>query len=147
MGDPTPGAPSPHAPGAAPVVVTSLSAALSGSDRDQSQASDVDPLFANGYEDPQVNAPAGSVRIPAIALARSLADEAVIVLRLTDANGEAVRVYARIHEQAIQYALARRASNGKLRPGAWVALPGEPTLSWTARETALGWMVESLELR
>ena len=107
----------------------------------------LDGLFANGYEDPQVNAPAGSVRIPAIALARSLADEAVIVLRLTDANGEAVRVYARIHEQAIQYALARRASNGKLRPGAWVALPGEPTLSWTARQVANGWVLETVDLR
>lgn len=87
------------------------------------------------------------MRIPAIALARSPADEAVIVLRLTDANGEAVRVYARIHEQAIQYALARRSSNGKLRPGAWAALPGEPTLSWTARQVANGWVLETVELR
>ncbi|MBK8070287.1 MAG: S8 family serine peptidase [Rhodanobacteraceae bacterium] len=107
----------------------------------------LDGLFANGFEDPQVNAPTGSVRIPAIVLGRTLGDDATIVLRLTDANGEAVRVYARLHEAAIQYAVARRASNGRLRLGAWTALPGEPTLSWTARQASNGWVVETVELR
>ncbi|MBK8067590.1 MAG: Ig-like domain repeat protein [Rhodanobacteraceae bacterium] len=107
----------------------------------------LDGLFANGFEDPQVNAPTGSVRIPAIVLGRTLGDDATIVLRLTDANGEAVRVYARLHEAAIQYAVAKRAASGKLRLGAWAALPGEPTLSWSARQTAAGWMLETAELR
>ncbi len=107
----------------------------------------LDGLFANGFEDPQINGPTGSLRIPAIALARSLADEAVIVVRLSDANGEAIRVYARMHEETLQYALARRNAGGLLRPGAWTALPGEPTLSWTARQVAAGWVVETVDLR
>ena len=107
----------------------------------------LDGLFANGFEDPQVRAPAGSQRIPALALARTLGDEASIVLRLTDARGEAVRVYARLHEATIQYAVAGRGANGLLRLGAWTALPGEPTLSWTARQVADGWVVETVELR
>ncbi len=107
----------------------------------------LDGLFANGFEDPQVNAPTGSVRIPAIGLARTLADEASIVLRLTDAQGEAVRVYARMHAQTLQYALARRNASGQLRLGAWTALPGEPTLSWTARQVATGWVVDTVALR
>ena len=104
-------------------------------------------LFRNGFEDPLVNAPTGSLRIPALALVRTLADEASIVLRLTDARGEAVRVYARLHEATIQYAVAGRGANGLLRLGAWTALPGEPTLSWTARQVADGWVVETVELR
>jgi len=107
----------------------------------------LDGLFANGFEDPQINGPTGSLRIPAIALARSLADEAVIVVRLSDANGEAIRVYARMHEETLQYALVRRNANGLLRPGAWTTLPGEPTLSWTARQVAAGWVLETVELR
>ena len=62
-------------------------------------------------------------------------------------QGEAVRVYARLNEATIQYAVARRASNGHLRVGAWTSLPGEPSLSWTARQTAAGWVVETVGLR
>ncbi len=107
----------------------------------------LDGLFANGFEDPQVRAPTGSLRIPALTLARTLGDEASIVLRLTDAQGEAVRVYARLHEATIQYAVAGRGANGLLRLGAWTALPGEPTLSWTARQVATGWVVDTVALR
>jgi uncharacterized repeat protein (TIGR01451 family) len=104
-------------------------------------------LFANGFEDAQVNGPSGSQRIPALVLARTLGDEASIVLRLSDVQGEALRVYARLHGEAIQYALASRASNGKLRPAAWVTLPGDPTLWWTAWPAANGWVLEAAELR
>ena len=107
----------------------------------------LDGLFANGFEDPQINGPTGSLRIPALALARTLADEAAIVVRLSDANGEAIRVYARMHEETLQYALARRNASGQLRLGPWTALPGEPTLSWTARQVATGWVLETVELR
>jgi len=114
----------------------------SATDTDQ-----IDFTFRDGFENPPVSAPSGSARIPALALARELGDEARVVLSLKDAQGEALRVYARLHDEGLQYALARRANNGTLRLEAWRSLPGEPTLSWSARAVATGWVMEAAELR
>ena len=107
----------------------------------------IDFTFRNGFEDPLVSAPAGSVRVAGIELARSLGNDAQVVLSLDDAQGEALRVYARLHDNSLQYALAQRAGNGLLRLEAWSSLPGEPTLSWSARAVATGWVLESAQLR
>ncbi len=106
----------------------------------------IDFTFRDGFEDPPISAPAGSLRIPSLQLAGSLDDNAQLIYRLHDAQGEALRLYARLHGDHIQYALATR-SNGVLRLGAWTPLPGEPTLSWTARAWGTLWLLESAQLR
>ena len=103
----------------------------------------IDYLLRNGFEDPQVNAQSGSVRLSAT---RSVIDEANVVLVLDDANGIGARVYARSFDGAVQYALATR-STGVLRLGAWRSDPGAATLHWTARQTPAGWVLETAEIR
>jgi len=103
----------------------------------------IDYLLRNGFEDPQVNAQSGSMRLSAT---RSVIDEANVVLVLDDANGIGARVYARSFDGAVQYALATR-STGVLRLGAWRSDPGAATLHWTARQTPAGWVLETAEIR
>jgi uncharacterized repeat protein (TIGR01451 family) len=112
-------------------------------------ATDVDLLeflFRNGFEDPIVNAATGSYRLPSLALRTALDETARVVYRLDDANGEALRVYARVFDDEVQYALAGRGSNGALRLAAWRSFEGEPTLTWTARAVADGWALEGVDL-
>lgn len=70
-----------------------------------------------------------------------------MVYVLDDANGEALRVYARLVEGQVQYALASRNGTGELRLAAWSSYAGEPILSWTARQVGAGWVLESVTLR
>jgi uncharacterized repeat protein (TIGR01451 family) len=107
----------------------------------------LDMLFANGFESAAVNSETGSFRIPGTSLRGVLDEVAVVVYRLDDAAGEALRVYARVVDGELQYALATRNTQGRLRLGAWTALAGDPTLSWTARPVADGWVLRSAELR
>ena len=72
---------------------------------------------------------------------------AVVVYRLNDAQGEALRVYARVLGGELQYALATRNQQGQLRLAAWRSYTSDPTLSWTARQAAGGWVVQTAELR
>jgi uncharacterized repeat protein (TIGR01451 family)/CSLREA domain-containing protein len=112
-------------------------------------ATDVDLLeflFRNGFEDPIVNAATGSYRLPSLALRTALDATARVVYRLDDASGEVLRVYARVFDDEVQYALAGRGSNGALRLAAWRSFEGEPTLSWTARQVADGWVLENVDL-
>lgn len=53
---------------------------------------------------------------------------------------------ASIVELRVQYALATRAANGVLRLGPWRSYPGEPSLRWSARQQAQGWVLEGAEL-
>ena len=89
----------------------------------------------------------GSYRLPSLGLRGALDEAARVVYVLDDANGEALRVYARLFDGQVQYALAGRNSNGELRLAAWSSFAGEPTLSWTARQAATGWVLESVTLR
>jgi len=117
---------------------------------DNNSATDIDLLdfmFRNGFEDAQVNAQAGSQRLALAALRAGVSEQAISVLMLDDALGEAARVYVRQSDGAVQHALARRASNGLLRLEAWRELGADPTLSWTARSTSQGWVLETLELQ
>ena len=66
---------------------------------------------------------------------------------LDDANGIGARVYLRSIEGEVQYALATRGSNGLLRLGAWRSYAVTPTVHWTARPVATGWMLETVEIR
>ena len=104
-------------------------------------------VFQDGFEDAAVSRAAGDLRLPGIVLAQSLGEVAQVVQRLNDADGDALRVYARLHGDALQYALAMRGADGRLRLGAWTTLPGEPQLRWTARQSAKGWILQSAELR
>jgi len=107
----------------------------------------LDLLFHNGFEDALVNGLAGDRSIPAAALRASVGEEAIVVLMLDDAQGEAARVYMRQRGDTLQYALAQRASSGRLRLEAWRTVGADPGISWTARSTALGWVLETVVLR
>lgn len=69
-----------------------------------------------------------------------------VVFVLDDANGQAARIYARVFNGQLQYALAQRAGSGVLRLGPWISYGAEPLLSWSAREGARGWVVDTLRL-
>ncbi len=103
-------------------------------------------LFADGFEAITVTAASGSYRLPSAALLPVLDDTARVVFVLDDALGEAARIYARVFDGQLQYALAQRASSGVLRLGPWISYGAEPLLSWSASEGARGW-VEAVELR
>ena len=103
-------------------------------------------LFRNGFEDPIVNAPSGAYRLPSLTLRAALDETARVVYRLDDANGEALRVYARLIDGEVQYALAGRSGSGALRLAAWRSFAGEPTLTWNARQVADGWVLEGVDL-
>ena len=107
----------------------------------------LDAMFANGFEDALVNAPQGSLSIPMGALRASAGEEALVVFVLDDAQGEAARVYMRQRGDTLQYALAERASNGRLRLEAWRTVGANPGIHWTARSNALGWVVGTVDLR
>ena len=106
-----------------------------------------DALFQNGFEDVSVNAQAGSYRLPSAALRSALDAVAIAVFSLTDANGEALRVYARVWDGQVQYALATRDANGALRLGGWQIPASDPQLSWTAVSDSRGWILSSAGLR
>jgi hypothetical protein len=69
-----------------------------------------------------------------------------VVYLLDDAEGQAARVYARVFDGQLQYALAQRASGGLLRLGPWIGYADEPQLRWSASEQARGWVVQSVSL-
>ncbi len=104
----------------------------------------IDYLLRNGFEDALVNAASGSLRLPA---SRSVNADAAAVVVLDDANGIGARVYLRSIEGEVQYALATRGSNGLLRLGAWRSYAVTPTVHWTARPVATGWLLETVEMR
>ncbi len=66
---------------------------------------------------------------------------------LDDAHGHAARIYARVHVNQVQFALAQRDGSGRLRLASWQTIGGDPQISWTAGESARGWVVEAVELR
>jgi uncharacterized repeat protein (TIGR01451 family) len=104
-------------------------------------------LFKNGFEAVAVNAPNGSFRLPSATLRGALDELAVAVYGLDDANGEALRVYARVMGNDVEYALATRNAQGQLRLGNWAGYDGDPLLTWTARPVADGWVLDSAGLR
>jgi hypothetical protein len=106
-----------------------------------------DNLFANGFEDALVNAPNGRYVVPGTALRGVLDAVAVPVYTLDDARGEALRVYARVFDGQLQYALATRNDSGQLRLSAWASFASDPTLTWHAHAFASGWILDSAELQ
>jgi uncharacterized repeat protein (TIGR01451 family) len=103
-------------------------------------------LFGDGFEAATVNAASGSFALPSAALHAVLDETARVVYLLDDAEGQAARVYARVFDGQLQYALAQRASGGLLRLGPWVSYADEPQLRWSASEQARGWVVQSVSL-
>jgi uncharacterized repeat protein (TIGR01451 family) len=103
-------------------------------------------LFADGFEATTVNAAFGSFALPSAALRAVVDATARAVFVLDDAQGEAARVYARVFDGQLQYALAQRDSQGRLRLGQWLSYSGDPQLRWTASEQARGWVVQSVSL-
>lgn len=98
-------------------------------------------LFADGFEAATVTAAKGIYRLPSATLLPLLDGTATVVFELDDAQGQAARIYARVFNGQLQYALAQRASDGLLSLGPWVSYSGEPLLSWNASEEARGWVV------
>jgi hypothetical protein len=107
----------------------------------------LEELFHDGFESPAVSAPMGNHRLPDAALRVSLDSVAIMVYALDDANGEALRVYARVHEGQMHYALALRDGNAAMRLAPWVSYGGEPTLNLTAHQLGQGWVLASAQLR
>jgi uncharacterized repeat protein (TIGR01451 family) len=103
-------------------------------------------LLADGFEAVTVHAADGQYVLPSSALRTVLDATARAVYTLVDAHGPAARVYARIFNDQLQYALAQRDSNGRLRLGPWRSYPGEPQLRWTATAQAQGWVLQALSL-
>jgi uncharacterized repeat protein (TIGR01451 family) len=106
----------------------------------------LDELLRNGFEAPGINAAAGSFRLPAAALRGTLDGAARVVYALEDVSGTALRVYARAIDGDLQYALAVRGTDERLRLGDWRTLPGDPTLRWTASADRGGWRLASATL-
>lgn len=106
----------------------------------------LDDLLRDGFEAPGINGESGSFRLPAASLRGTLGGDARVVYSLRDASGEALRVYARVIDGELQYALAARGVGELLRLGDWRALEGDPTLRWTATETAGGWRLRNVTL-
>jgi hypothetical protein len=107
----------------------------------------LDDLFADGFEAPGINSESGGARLAGASLRSTLDEVARVTLRLSDVRGEALRVYARVGGGELQLALAVRGSDGNLRLGAWQVASGEPQLTWTATETAGGWVLSGASLR
>jgi hypothetical protein len=80
--------------------------------------------------------------LPGLALRAAVDEVAVVVYRMDDARGEALRIYARQFDGRMQYALALRGTDGTLSLGVWQTQDGEPLLQWTARATDSGWVLE-----
>lgn len=103
-------------------------------------------LLADGFEAVTVSAASGSQLLPGAAL-RALVDAtARAVLTLNDADGQAARVYARVFEGQLQYALAERQGNARLRLRTWRNYSADPQLRWTATAQPQGFVVLSVSL-
>ncbi|MCU0753822.1 MAG: DUF11 domain-containing protein, partial [Xanthomonadales bacterium] len=106
----------------------------------------LDALLRDGFEAPGINAESGSFRLPAASLRSTLDGAARVAYALDDVSGIALRVYARVIDDELQFALAQRGADGLLRLGDWRALPGDPVLRWTATEDRGGWRLRGASL-
>jgi hypothetical protein len=107
----------------------------------------LDFLFRNGFEDLTVNASSGSYTIPANALRGLLEPVAGSIFSLHDANGEALRIYARELVGVQEFALATRDASGRWTLGAWQRFSAEPQLRWTATPSSAGFVLASAALQ
>lgn len=111
-------------------------------------ATDVDQLstlFRNGFEATSVNAESGSFQLPSKALRGAVDRVAVSVFGLDDRSGNVLRVYARVLNSEIEYALATREPTG-WQFGSWRRFSGDPTLRWTATPEGAGWRLQRATL-
>lgn len=116
-------------------------------------ATDVDqlnPLFRDGFEVTSVSAASGSFLLPSKALRGTVDSVAVSVFGLDDRSGNVLRVYARVLNGEIEYALATREPVGRgpagWHLGPWQRYWGDPTLRWTATPEAEGWRLQRATL-
>ena len=73
-------------------------------------------------------------------------DVAVSVFRLDDKRGSVLRIYARLFNGEIEYALATRTGVG-WQLGIWRRFASDPTLRWTATPDGEGWRLQSATLQ
>jgi hypothetical protein len=123
-------------------VVATTPANLSATDTDL-----LNFIFRNGFEDPTLNASAGTFKLPTIALRGLLDEVAVSIYSLSDANGEALRIYGRERDGVQEFALATRDASGRWKLGEWQRFSLEPTLSWRAVKVDVGFVLQTLELK
>lgn len=106
-----------------------------------------DDLFKNGFENAPllINASTGEISLSERALI-DVDSSARAVASYADANGEAIRVYARFDEQgALEFALASRDQDGVLRLGAWQS-GATGRVQYTAVASERGFVVVSARL-
>jgi Calx-beta domain len=108
---------------------------------------DVDLIFSNGFEDQSINATSGSFSVPSAVLLSVLDVNPTRVFSLSDADGEALRIYARALFGVQEFALATRDASGRWTLAAWQRLDAEPRLSWTATRSADGFVLSSAALK
>ncbi len=53
----------------------------------------------------------------------------------------------RVDGDELQFALATRDAQGRLRLGSWASYASDPLLTWTARPVADGWVLDGAVLR
>lgn len=136
-------------------VVNTATAALTGGtvqdpNPNNNSATDTDladDLFKNGFENATllINAAAGELSLGERALL-DVDSTARAVGSFADANGEAIRVYARLDDAGqVQLALAVRDQDGALRLGAWQS-GGTGRVQFTALLSEAGYVVQSARL-
>jgi len=113
-------------------------------------------VFIDGFEaqtlitaligEANVSAAIDSLRLPSKLLREVLDGNATELYALRDINGAAAKLYARMFDGQVQYALAGSAENGDLRLGSWHSFDGEPLLRWTANYISRGWVLGSVVL-
>lgn len=111
-------------------------------------ATDVDQLntlFRDGFEAASVSAASGSFLLPSTALRGSVGSLAVSVFGLDDRSGNVLRVYARVLNGEIEYALAKLEPAG-WHLASWQRFSGDPTLRWTATPEGEDWRLQSATL-
>jgi len=104
-------------------------------------------IFRNGFEDPivlMIDKANGQQNIALSNLSQLLDETARIVFSADDANGEAIRVYARRNDAGVvELALAVRNADGLLRLGAWQGFTGNAaTVSYSAVSGANGFVLQ-----
>jgi uncharacterized repeat protein (TIGR01451 family) len=96
-----------------------------------------DALFANGFEQASINAPAGQVDLGRVLSTVEIDETARVIVVLDDALGRAVEVYARRLAGRVELMLMQRGDDS-WSIGAWVSAEDGVALQWIAEHTETG---------
>jgi hypothetical protein len=110
-----------------------------------------DAVFSNGFEDPVLRAIDNSIGFEVLPLAQLqtlIDDTARVLFSINDANGEALRIYARRTATGeIELAIAMLNKDGVLQLGAWQLFAAiDVRLGYSATATNIGFVLQSARL-